>query len=275
LPPCYLQPARQNSWQEIRFVYSPLRGKSYDRVVILGIGHAMTDGLLCLTEKDFETPLGRVACDVPAVRTLAASAGPFLTENDFAHKNEHSIEFQLIFLQHLLPAGFRIVPVLCGGFSSLDADGGRPRELLRFYDALRELASDASARTLWVAGADLSHVGPKFGDDRTAAAILPESEAHDRRLLDALCRRDIEGLWAETRSVEDRYHVCGFSALTCLMEILPEGTQGRLLHYENWDETATQSAVSFASVSFNCLETATADSRQLKAGGAARRGKTK
>jgi len=70
-----------------------------------------------------------------------------------------------------------------------------------------------------------------------------------RRLLDSLCEMNADGFWTESQKVNDRYHVCGFSALACLLEILPL-SRGRLLDYGVFQEEATQSAVSFAAVLF-------------------------
>jgi len=49
------------------------------------------------------------------VERLRAAGGTAIAKNDFVHRTEHSIEFQLLFLQHLLPkSSFTIVPILCG-----------------------------------------------------------------------------------------------------------------------------------------------------------------
>ena len=69
------------------------------------------------------------------------------------------------------------------------------------------------------------------------------------RLIEAACRGDVEAFWAESRRVGDKYNVCGFSALACLLEALPE-VQGRLLGYEFSQEEPTQSAVSYAAIAF-------------------------
>jgi predicted class III extradiol MEMO1 family dioxygenase len=117
-------------------------------------------------------------------------------------------------------------------------------------DFLRLLADVAGdGRTLVVAGVDLSHVGPKFGHDMPASSLLNQSEAHDRRLLDSLCELDADGFWEESRRINDRYNVCGFSALACLLEILPP-TRGYLLDYGVFKEEVTSSSVSFAAALF-------------------------
>jgi AmmeMemoRadiSam system protein B len=209
--------------------------------------------LFCLTDKDFETPLGVASCDKEAVLNLHEAGGPAVSDNDFVHRTEHSIEFQVIFLQHILGnSEFTIVPLLCGSAEaslpeySRDAylDKARP-----FLAALEETLNDENQETLIVAGVDLSHIGPKFGHDRPAIYLEPQSKSHDQALLDALCRGDADAFWEESIRVKDQFNVCGFSALACLLEMMPP-SQGQILNYQCWHEQPTQSAVSFAAVGF-------------------------
>jgi hypothetical protein len=116
-----------------------------------------------------------------------------------------------------------------------------------FLAALKELIGDWNEDTLVVAGVDFSHIGPKFGHSQRAASLLFEAKRHDKLLIEACTKDDVEAFWAELRRVKDYYNVCGFSSLACLLEILPQ-TQGTLLDYEFWHEEPTQSAVSFAAI---------------------------
>jgi hypothetical protein len=75
---------------------------------------------------------------------------------------------------------------------------------------------------------------------------MAEAQKHDRALLSALRTGSAARFWEENRRVEDRYHVCGFSAMACLLELFD--AEGHTLDYEFWEEEATQSAVSFAAV---------------------------
>ncbi|MBN1676795.1 MAG: AmmeMemoRadiSam system protein B [Kiritimatiellae bacterium] len=224
-----------------------------DLVVLLGTGHTIEDGVFCLTEKDFETPLGTARTEKRLVRELRKAAGPAASSNEFAHRREHSLEFQIIFLQHLFgPDTFRIVPILCGSFADYLDGTDAPSEVAHAKDVLsllRKAVADKAQRVLVVAGVDLAHVGPKFGDEMQARALVAESGPHDQALLNALCRLDVKAFWAEARRVGDRYHVCGFSALACMTEILPK-CRGRVLDYHVWHEEPTHSAVSFAAVLF-------------------------
>lgn len=231
--------------------YQAIKGVSPERVIILGVGHSMAKEMFSLTEKTFETPLGRVETDQKTVRELMKGGGGIVSRDDFAHRDEHSIEFQLIFLQHILRGGsFTIVPILCGSLIRCLPDYSRERYQSIGGDFLRILEDAlAGEGTILIAGVDLSHVGPKFGHDMPASFIIDQSERHDRQLLDSLCARDADGFWSESKRIEDKYNVCGFSALACLLETLPP-SQGHLLGYEIFREDPTRSAVSFAAAIF-------------------------
>jgi hypothetical protein len=232
--------------------FNQLRGARPKTVVILGVGHKLDRGLFCVTQKDFTTPLGTVKNDTALSAALAASAGQASAENDFAHKFEHSIEFQLLFLQHLLPPGsFQIVPILCGSPQLSLAEYSRQAFLDAagpFLDTLRA-AIRPDGETLVLAGVDLCHIGPKFGHMEEAEKMQRDALLHDAALLTAIVGRDPEAFWSESRKVKDRYNVCGFSALAGLLEILPP-CAGNVLGHEISRDEVSASAVSFAAAVF-------------------------
>lgn len=233
--------------------YQVLRHAKPSRVVVLGVGHNLVNDLFCLTDKAFETPLGVIESERSLIQKLKEVGGDIIAANDFAHRSEHSIEFQLIFLQHLLEGvSFTIIPVLCGFIQSCLPEYSREAYLEKtapFLDVMRQILQDSENETLLVAGIDFSHVGPKFGHEMPAQYLNAQSEAHDKRLLQYLSARDPDLFWEESKSVKDQFNVCGFSALACLLEILPPA-KGEILHYERWHEAPTRSAVSFAAVVF-------------------------
>jgi AmmeMemoRadiSam system protein B len=230
--------------------YSAIKDLSPCRVLLLGTGHSLDDGLYCLTEKDFETPLGRVRTDREAVRQLKMAGAGAISRHDIAHRREHSLEFQILFLQRLFGSSFFLVPILCGPFSRHLDRISRPSEIPgvdHFLAALGSLCKQDSSSPLVVVGVDFSHIGPKFGHRERATALLSEARDHDMRLIEALRKGDIWSFWSEARRVRDRYNVCGLSALATVLEILPD-IKGDCLDYEFWQEESTQSAVSYAAV---------------------------
>jgi AmmeMemoRadiSam system protein B len=233
--------------------YQTLRRAEPSTVVILGVGHSMGRDLFSLTEKDYLTPLGRASTDLDLVRELRQAGGTAVSRDDFAHRSEHSIEFQVIFLQHLLTRkSYSVVPILCGSLQ-----GCLPEYSRRAYreatgpllERLKEIVANSGGEVLLLAGVDLCHVGPKFGHETDAAYLESQAKNHDRALLEHLTRLDADGFWETSRSVSDRYNVCGFSALSCLIEVVPQ-SRGVVLSYDMWHERQTRSAVSFAAAAF-------------------------
>jgi len=230
--------------------YGFIKELSPKRILCLGTGHTIVDHLFSLTDKDYETPLGRVPTDKEKVKSLRQLDLPIVAADDFAHRSEHSIEFQLIFLQHLFGSDFHFLPVLCGAFPVSMLSSLQPAEISdvkEFIRHLRHFVDEDPTETLVVAGVDLSHIGPKFGHAQPASALIAKAEDHDRVLIDSICQGDVRRFWDTVKQVGNRFNVCGFSALACLMEIFPEA-RGECLDYAVWREEPTQSAVSFAGI---------------------------
>ncbi len=230
--------------------YAALRGTRPGRVIVLGVGHQLLQGLFCLTDKAFATPLGNIPADSAAVARLR-QAKALVDPDDLPHRAEHSVEFQAIFLRHVLgDAAFSLVPILCGAPQGVLPEYSRQAFLEAagpFLAALRELAAEPG--TLMVAGVDFCHIGLKFGHSKPATHLEAEAMAHDRALLRCLCAGDATGFWAESARVEDGYNVCGFTALATLLESLPPG-QGKVLCHDIMREPPTRSAVTFAAAAF-------------------------
>jgi hypothetical protein len=233
--------------------YQAVRNKPPEKILLLGTGHHLSESYFSLTTKDFVTPLGRAKTDKEGVERLKEECSPeIVAPHDIDHKNEHSLEFQILFLQQMFGEDFLLMPVLCGSFHAVLQHYSRPAEIPGiscFISGLQRFLGNDGKGALIVAGVDFSHIGPKFGHRRTATSLLLEAKEHDRTLLDAICRGDVMLFWSETRRENNKHNVCGFSALAILLELLP-GRNGHLLGYDFWMEEATQSAVSYAALAF-------------------------
>jgi AmmeMemoRadiSam system protein B len=234
--------------------YRAIRGSSAPAsILLLGTGHALRGIRYCISGKTFKTPLGRIPADREAAGRIRLAASGALPPDDFVHRNEHSLEFQLLFLQRLYPMEtIPILPVLCGQMEDLFGAVRSPLkapEIASFVEAVASWLSEAPGTKLVVAGVDLSHVGPKFGDLRTGRELEPAFRADDREILDALAAGDASALFLAGARTRNRYRICGFSALWTLLAVLP-GVRGTVLDYDVWHEETTRSAVSFAAVTF-------------------------
>jgi AmmeMemoRadiSam system protein B len=230
--------------------YQTLKGMAPSKVIVLGTGHRLTNHLFCVTDKDFETPLGIVKSQPNLIQQLRQAGKDMVAGDDFAHRSEHSIEFQIVFLQHLFGSDkFTIIPILCGSIQTCVPEYERNKYREKAGPFLNKLKSLINEDTLVLAGVDFSHIGLKFGHERPAAYIENQASAHDRNLLKYLSEMDTDQFWQESANVQDGFNVCGFPALACMLEILPP-SKGAELNYCLRHEQPTQSAVSFAAMVF-------------------------
>ena len=230
------------------------RGAAARTFVVLGISHAPTRHRFVLTAKDFATPLGLMRTDRDFVSRLAARLETDFFDDELAHRGEHSIEFQILFLQRLLervrPDGPvpRLVPILC---SSLPPEPEADAEVRAFLPALKELVDERGEEACLIAAVDLSHVGKRFGQDvRMTDALLKGLERNDRGLLERVEERDAEGFHRRIVAQQDGTNVCGVPALYALLRLLGPGPRGRLLRYDQAVDREAHSVVSFAAAVF-------------------------
>ena len=224
-----------------------------DTFVLLGTSHAPMREPFALCRKAYDTPLGAMPVDEEFLRELAAAADfdPFADELN--HKREHSIEFQAVFLRHVLgdrPA--RVVPILAG-LGDEQSSRKAPRAtaaVARFLDALREGVAKRNGRVVVVAGADMAHVGPRFGDPAPHdAKKRGELETTDRASLDLAARADAPAFWEHVAADLDERRVCGLAPIFSLIDALP-AARGELLHYEQNVDPDDGSIVSHAAIAY-------------------------
>ncbi len=226
-----------------------------DIFVILGVAHQYAQRRFVLTRKHFETPLGRVSTDQEFMNDLASRAGDSFFDDELAHRTEHSIEFQAVFLQHLLGGRrpFTIVPILAGSFHDLMPTGLDPMadpDVARFIRALRETEANCGKKVAYVGGIDLCHVGPEFGDpDRLTDGQLDEVRRFDQTMLARASAVDPSGWFSTAAEIENRWRVCGLAATYTMLQVLGPSS-GKLLRYDQAVNPERTCAVTFASLAF-------------------------
>ncbi len=220
--------------------------------VLFGTSHAGGVSPLIPTRKDFETPLGKVEVDQDFLDPLYAALGEEARREEFLHRNEHSLEFQVLFLQAIFPGrSFRIVPLLAGALSA--GEGGTPsgrEEVERPLAAILEEAGRRRGRVTFLAGVDLAHLGPRFGGDHSLAREdLEELEQRDRATLEMISRGDPEAFYRDVAGDGNQRNVCGLSPLYFLLRCL-QGRRGEILGYEQAAEEDGSQVVSFGALCF-------------------------
>jgi hypothetical protein len=193
--------------------------------VVFRTDHNADGPRLTLTEQNYASPIGELETDRELARELAAILTSDTTiENhafadEFNHLSEHSIELATVWLHRALGRSqAKMLPVLCGSFGRLLLDGApNPDAHPRIGAAIAQLEQVAiERRTVFVAAADLSHVGPAFGDPDPVPATSEERErvqADDERLLAAIARGDRRQFFDQIRSVSDANKVCGLAPI--------------------------------------------------------------
>ena len=223
--------------------------------LIFGTAHQPLPGLFSVSDKDFETPLGVVPCDKQFVAQLRQTFGAERLTGELVHKNEHSIEFQVVYLHALYgaPPAFQIVPILCGSFQKMISAGRSPAEnpeLVEFCGAVRRMAQASGKRVCCVAAADLAHVGHKFGDEQGLSDELIDSvRRRDLEMLGHVERLDREAFFRNLQAEGDERKVCGLPPMYAMMSCI-DPREGKLLRYDYNIDPQTQSLVSFCSMAF-------------------------
>jgi AmmeMemoRadiSam system protein B len=245
----------EGGWQSYRAAYGMLRPEHKNRTfVILATSHYGEPDRFGLTRKAFRTPLGDAQPDTALVDWLAKRGGAGVQMEDYCHSFEHTVELQVIFLQHMLGPDVKILPVLVGSFARSIYQGGAPEDddkVRAFFDALTELREREGDRLFWVMGVDMAHMGARYHDRFEAVAgegEMQEVAARDEKRIERINELDAGGFWELVRERQDDLKWCGSAPLYTFLKTAGKA-RGELLSYEQWN-IDDRSVVSFAGMSF-------------------------
>ncbi|GAY24866.1 AmmeMemoRadiSam system protein B [Desulfurococcaceae archaeon AG1] len=120
--------------------------------IIAGPNHSGI-GSMVATVIDYiwETPLGEVEVDSELAKAIARNSS-FLDIDDIPHENEHSIEVQIPFLQHIFGSSFKIVPIAMA-MQTIEA----ARDLA---NAIAKAVETLGRDVIYIASTDWSHYEP-------------------------------------------------------------------------------------------------------------------
>jgi MEMO1 family protein len=197
-------------------------GETYDVAVLVGPSHYVGfDGVSVFPRGEFETPLGRLrVSEIDAQALMAAT--PVVYEHPAAHRREHSLEMQLLFLARFLP-DVPILPLVMGHQTKATID--------RLAQALGAVLG--GRRALLVASSDLSH----YHEATTAARL-------DQVVVDAVSRFDPDQLQAAIERQPE--HACGGGPMLAVMRAaqMLGATEARVLRYaDSGDVSGDKNAV--------------------------------
>lgn len=232
-------------WVNYAKIYGRLRVTDRpDRIVILGTNHFGSATGVCGCDKGYESPLGVTPLDSGLLDALKEALGTDGTERLLAHRydheREHSIELHIPWIQHCIGAGEdgSHVPVFAALIHDPTVNSGESYDgnglgLDAFLEALRTALDAVGGTTLVISSADLSHVGPAFGDQQPMAAE-GEDEAvnsarervtsHDREMLNLVLTNKPDDLIASMTWQQNPTRWCSVGNLVATMRLVQPET---------------------------------------------------
>jgi MEMO1 family protein len=255
-------------WMNYGHTYGRLRVVDRpDRIVILGTNHFGQATGVCGCDKGYESPMGVCGLDSELLESLKAALGPDgaekLLANRYDHENEHSIELHIPWIQHVFgaddagayPKVFGALihdPTVNNGEGYDEAGLG----LDAFVEALKTTLRQLPGKTLIVSSADLSHVGPAFGDQQVLAGDSEEAGAfrtqvatHDQEMLKMIVENRMDDLIGSMAWQQNPTRWCSIGNISAMMRAV-EPNRIDLLNYAAAMDPQGTAFVSSASLAF-------------------------
>ncbi|HDZ27398.1 hypothetical protein LCGC14_1839180 [marine sediment metagenome] len=223
------------------FQYSgPVAGAVFSSVkipailVILGPRHGdMQSRVAIMKEGDWETPLGLVKIE-SRLAELLLNQSPLITEDEIAHKHEHSLEVQLPFIQYFRK-GVSIVPVCISPNVTFE-------ELEELGKAISLSIKEFKEEVMIVASTDMSH----YVEHEVA-------KKKDFLAIEKMLNLDAKGLY-DTVKHED-ISMCGFQPTTSAIVASKElgAKKATLVKYQTSGDTSGNyhEVVGYAGIKIN------------------------
>ncbi len=188
----------------------------YENVLILAPSHYCPfSGLSYSSFESYQTPIGDLNVDMDSINEIISKENPWIDKINLAHKEEHSLEVELPFIQTLFPEA-KIIPFLCGRIDEKIAD--------RITETLYPLFRPS---TLWVVSSDFTHFGSSFGYTPFSENIPDKIKSLDMGAIGKILEIDYHGF----SQYLDRTGatICGGSPLKILLK-----TAMKAVAEENW-----------------------------------------
>ena len=207
---------------------------SIQRVILLGVNHQARGHRAALSPAaSWQTPLGTVKVDQELNHVLQDEV-PFLKLDDLAHAEEHSIEVQLPFLQHLL-GEFSFLPISLAHISIAEC-----AELGAAVADVFRSSTQSGIRTILMASSDLSHyLSPKETAELDGIVLKEVLAMNPQRLIEVAERKNIT--------------MCGLLPTAVLLfaaNVLGMKQACLLQHCHSGDVTPMRKVVGYATVAF-------------------------
>jgi AmmeMemoRadiSam system protein B len=172
--------------------YQLIRKKTFDTVVVIAPSHRDPFAGVSVFSGSYSTPLGSIPSHMELIERLTAESD-VIRKSDLGHRDEHSLEVQLPFLQYCLH-DFQLVPLVMGS------------QNWKTCSELGELLGKTLRHTnsIIIASSDLSH----YHDQTTANRL-------DQVIIDAFNDFNEERLYEDVSS--GKCEACGAGPMIAMM----------------------------------------------------------
>ncbi|MDA1007781.1 MAG: AmmeMemoRadiSam system protein B [Planctomycetota bacterium] len=218
-----------------------------DRVVVLGTNHfGLGDGVV-MTRLGFDTPLGRVLPDESTLAALENYFGDKLFKDEIDIVAEHSIQLHTPWIKHLFPNAMIVAALLPDPTRAMIDESGARATTAEFAAVLRDILAKSKGRTLVISSADLSHIGPPFGDPALVDdARRSEVETFDRAMIASYCSQTADEFLKEMRGHNNVTRWCSLGNMWAARTIVDSDAE--LLQYQSALEPSRATMVSSAAI---------------------------
>lgn len=192
-------------------------------LIIVGPNHTGTgSGVSAMTSGEWSTPLGEVPVDSELAQELV-EASNIIDIDEEAHRNEHSIEVQLPFLQYIYPRRFKFVPV-CMMMQDLQTS-------IDVGEAIAKVAKNRGSTI--IASSDWTHYEPQeVAERKDELAVQTALELNEERFQHTIEEKGVTA--------------CGYGPVTAMIhavKLLGANRTKLLSYHTSGDITGDKSSV--------------------------------
>lgn len=203
--------------------YKELADAMPNRFILVGPNHyGLGPKVAVMDEGSWETPLGQMPVDTELASAILDESD-YLSPDEHAHRQEHSIEVQLPFLQYLRD-DISFVPI---SMNTQDLDSA--------IEVAQAIKNSVEGNVGVIASSDLVHYGASFGYKPVRGSdseILEWIERNDRQVLTMIVEKDVDGLYDFISGLN--YTMCGYGPSAVTMILASNfGLDGTVLDYTN------------------------------------------
>jgi MEMO1 family protein len=256
IPHMDLKVARETYFRAYKLLLNNLVKNSRDieNIFIFGVSHYYHKNPISIFPLDFETPFGILKTNKELIekinnnlKKILGSEYFDLFEDILIYKSEHSIEAQIPYIKLLetklyenkvnkINKELKVIPMIIsyGNIELFD----------KIIDSF--LSEIDINRTIFISSIDLSHVGKKFGDNRSF-----DPEKFDKKYIELLSNLDINNLFY----FDNISRIDGIFTNTFLVSVLKKISKlnnfeisSKLIDYKKYEEKLTDSTVSYCSI---------------------------